>query len=335
MESIKLNRKSWIDAAKGLGIILVIIGHTDPPFIKLIYGFHMPFFFIIAGFVHNEKKWKDAGLIKYIAKRFTSYIKPYFILSFANLVICSLMDISRDGLTLKFSSLLLKYCYGIILSYGSIEYLPNCTPLWFLVGLFVASIFFYLILMIERRSFQITVCICLAMLDFVLSRFPDIQLPWNIDAALIGCCCMFFGYCIRNYNLLSCNRYMIVICALVGLIAILGNTMVAVLPNQLGNPILFWIGAFSISFTILYLCKYYINHTKLLLYLGQNTVLIIGFNYFLNMITSMVWNHIQPFNRFNYAWWIESIVVFLICCCMIKCWYILKRKIPLLKYCGF
>ena len=41
------NRLDWIDMVKGLGIILMVIGHTGAPdlLVKVIYGFHMPMFF--------------------------------------------------------------------------------------------------------------------------------------------------------------------------------------------------------------------------------------------------------------------------------------------------
>lgn len=44
-------RLVWIDALRGFAILLVIVGHTSPPFQKLIYGFHMPLFFILSGFI--------------------------------------------------------------------------------------------------------------------------------------------------------------------------------------------------------------------------------------------------------------------------------------------
>lgn len=38
-------RVEWIDVAKGLGIILVILGHTHALFRPYIYSFHMPLVF--------------------------------------------------------------------------------------------------------------------------------------------------------------------------------------------------------------------------------------------------------------------------------------------------
>lgn len=47
-----------IDIAKGIGIVLVIIGHTLPEksfFRQIIYSFHMPLFMILSGVVIGDK----------------------------------------------------------------------------------------------------------------------------------------------------------------------------------------------------------------------------------------------------------------------------------------
>ena len=58
-------RIAWVDFAKGLVMILVVLGHAtvyDIDLNKFIYVFHMPFFFIMAGFLLNLNKW--GGCIK-------------------------------------------------------------------------------------------------------------------------------------------------------------------------------------------------------------------------------------------------------------------------------
>ena len=46
------DRVEWIDAAKGIGIILVVLGHIwlIGPGQKIINSFHMPLFFFLSGY---------------------------------------------------------------------------------------------------------------------------------------------------------------------------------------------------------------------------------------------------------------------------------------------
>lgn len=52
MENSKTERLAYIDVSRGFVIILMLIGHANAPdpLVKAIFGFHMPFFFILSGF---------------------------------------------------------------------------------------------------------------------------------------------------------------------------------------------------------------------------------------------------------------------------------------------
>lgn len=58
MENSKTERLAYIDVARGFVIILMLIGHANAPdpLVKAIFGFHMPFFFILSGFLYNKNK---------------------------------------------------------------------------------------------------------------------------------------------------------------------------------------------------------------------------------------------------------------------------------------
>ena len=58
----KALRKEWVDIVKGIGISLVVIGHTrlSGSFIgDWLNSFHMPLFFIIAGFCFDESRYPN------------------------------------------------------------------------------------------------------------------------------------------------------------------------------------------------------------------------------------------------------------------------------------
>ena len=64
-----MERLVFIDNAKGIGIILMILGHIPnmPEFFhSWIYSFHMPLFFFISGYLFNEKKYFCINLKEYI-----------------------------------------------------------------------------------------------------------------------------------------------------------------------------------------------------------------------------------------------------------------------------
>ena len=46
-----MKRLDWVDIAKGIAIVLMILGHSSLPNMiqNWIYSFHMPFFFFISG----------------------------------------------------------------------------------------------------------------------------------------------------------------------------------------------------------------------------------------------------------------------------------------------
>lgn len=60
-------RDITFDIAKGIGIVLVVIGHYIPDnapswyigFVSFVYHFHMPLFFMIAGFFYERSYKKD------------------------------------------------------------------------------------------------------------------------------------------------------------------------------------------------------------------------------------------------------------------------------------
>lgn len=76
-------RITWIDFAKGFAIISVVLGHAlddDFSLCKLIFVFHMPFFFVMAGYLLNLDKWGGAENFKPFAnKLFKRLLVPYYL----------------------------------------------------------------------------------------------------------------------------------------------------------------------------------------------------------------------------------------------------------------
>lgn len=69
-------RKNWIDAAKGYGMILVILGHISEysPIGMIIYSFHMPLFFFLSGYLFSTRR----PFGEFARNKIRRLIIPYF-----------------------------------------------------------------------------------------------------------------------------------------------------------------------------------------------------------------------------------------------------------------
>lgn len=73
-----MNRKLWIDYARGICAFCVLLSHTTNRecFLFLFNGFFLMLFFFISGYLHRDRNVKDS-----ILNLFRSLIIPYFCLS--------------------------------------------------------------------------------------------------------------------------------------------------------------------------------------------------------------------------------------------------------------
>lgn len=279
-------RLDYIDVAKGLGILLVMLGHiyTTPMLNKFIYAFHMPLFFIIAGYTFNTEKYKAYSFKAFLHKKAAAYIVPYFIYAAINFVIFGVgKSLLSYGLTKEFLTKTATYVYGILYSIASTEYMPNCTPLWFLTCLFVSEMVLFVIM---KHSGHISLWMAFFLIiNIALVRFQAPTLPWNMNVATIGITFMYIGILIRKKpKLIRPSSLFLTVPVFV--LFTLQNSEVNLAAMRFGNYLYMYISAVSGSLAVLsvsVLCK----RSGLLKFYGQNTMCIIGTNYALNSLFSL------------------------------------------------
>lgn len=85
------NRLHWVDVARGLAMLCVILGHMGLDNLNIfIFSFHMPLFFLIAGYF--QKKQKPSIFIKQKAK---SLLIPYLFTSAALILATQLNNTAK------------------------------------------------------------------------------------------------------------------------------------------------------------------------------------------------------------------------------------------------
>lgn len=337
MEKDKSERLSYIDVARGFVIILMLIGHANAPvpLVKAIFGFHMPFFFILSGFLYNKEKWSKLGFKNLIVTKFKSYIVPYFILAFFNLLINIPLEQIRGLSGQELFNSTINHLQWIFYSWGSIDKMPNCTPLWFLPCMFICCICFYLLNKIKSAEIQTAICLLSVILDYILYLTVKIQLPWHINIALIGTVFMFIGLKIKENNTLEKINHgvsFVVSMVALGALCIVTNPRVDLCNNTLNNTFLTFLGSITVSSAILFICYKYVNNFKFLAFLGKNTIIIMALNYAVNSYSNQIWSNTPVLQNISYCWWIMTIVDILVCSGFILLWCKLKKFFPVLKH---
>ena len=185
-------RIEFIDFYRGIGIILMIMGHIGygEIFGKFIHAFHMPMFFIISGyFFKNVNTYKPLEFKLFIKKKAKQLIIPYVFFGIIHLVIYAIINYEN-----KNSILNRLYSFLFINTDG----LPIAGALWFLTSLFFAEIIYYFISTIKNKKLKLYTVLSISTLGIIIPFF--IRLPYGIDVSFVAIGLMYIGELIKEHK---------------------------------------------------------------------------------------------------------------------------------------
>ena len=128
-------RISYIDMAKGMGIILVVAGHTgflSETVLTWVMSFHMPLFFILSGMLLSHTHADRQNMSTFLKKKARGILIPYFSFSALSILFSAILD------NASFASYLPNALVQTFTLYG-------ISVLWFLPALFLGETVFLLI----------------------------------------------------------------------------------------------------------------------------------------------------------------------------------------------
>lgn len=178
-------RIHWIDMAKGYGILLVILGHLRTDFIKYeIYTFHMPLFFLLAGYVFHPEKYTFKEFIK---NKLRTLIIPYFFMGF---IITIAMWFYHGIFTLK----------DIIDCTLQLVIQKRFYSLWFLTCLFITEILSWGLFKFckKNKGYVLLVATMIGIMGLVYYYFGGEALFWNIDVCMTAIFFFSLGFFIQG-----------------------------------------------------------------------------------------------------------------------------------------
>lgn len=275
-----MKRLHDIDIAKGIGIFLVVFGHTcrNAEVQSYIYFFHMPLFFIVSGFFFNPKKY--TSYFSFLKETSKTLLLPYitfYILSYLYwLFIERAMRPGSETISP------ITPIYGFFYGTDYKDFMKPNGALWFLWGLFIARNFlFFATRAVKDKISLLTIFVAGAAIGWALSVTNFIKLPFSINSSFFAFFFVGIGYLSKPVYLqikaLSVIKQSIVaIFALViSILAIRYNQVPDMDYCKYGNVFLFVGGALA-GTTLCLLFSNVIAPNFILEFLGKNSLIIMG-----------------------------------------------------------
>ncbi len=282
-------RVESIDIAKGIGILLVILGHltVDGQMVRfVIFTFHMPLFFMLSGVFADKKQNLADGAAKLVRTLLVPYLFVV-VCDFAWLSILALKDGKLDfGGQLKH---MLLCAAGLDKTYNS--------AVWFLFALFIIKAAFLLINQIESKVAKEGVVLAISAIGiaFILTRrFFEIGERYLYLSAL-GCFVFYSaGYFLRDIilnleNSVQKNKIHLALApvslGVVVLIAQIKQMFIVHVYRYTDHPLLMLVAAVCGTYATVVLSAFIATSLKAerlkkaLIFFGKNSIVILMIHY--------------------------------------------------------
>lgn len=264
-----MKRNRIIDQAKGIAIILVIIGHIptkNMPVITWLYSFHIPIFLVVCGYVLADKP-PIKNVKSFLKKQSIRLLYPFVTFSIIKAL---------------FGLFIMKDIDEFIDPLVRVPLLAGDGALWYLPAFFVALVIFQILRKYHKLNYLwIFVVVTILCSETILLNHPYYERKiWFylnlINHDLLMCVFIGVGYIFRKKNLVNKNpSYLISFSLLaIGLILSIMNGKIDIHYSNIRNGLLFYPCAVINCLGLMMLLKRMNLHLLGLEYLGKNSLVI-------------------------------------------------------------
>lgn len=275
------NRDITFDIIKGIGILLVIIGHLAHGFGQLvpaIYTFHMSLFFIVSGYFYKEKK-----VTELLFRDFRSLLVPYLFVTIVTITYGILVA------TWQHAPEKAWYWINSFLNAGIND--SGIGPLWFLLAMFWCRMFYNLLYKVVKQipgtieTYMVLISFLLfTTINFIPNNFIRLI---NYQCIINGLYAMFYfslGHITNKlntkYQLLSVNCLLYIIVAIVlGIICIISCMGTSDMGSFRQHIIYNTLASVAVTFLLYHLCnKINDNCSMFLSWYGRLSLVVFCFH---------------------------------------------------------
>lgn len=311
-------RIAWIDVARGLGILFIILGHIPESghVRQYLFSFHVPLFFMISGMCYRlEDRFSD-----FLKNKMKTIIIPYMCFSIISIFVFWTVGILVPSITDGNNTSLVDNI--IIMLYGNSKpsLMKYNLPLWFLPCFFCASIIVFFIEKSIKRfnkcKMRLIAMAFLACVGGIYSRYwSEIGLPWHFETAISMSVFFLIGIQIKDTNYAALTYLegrkkklaAAIILLIVGGYLSTINRVIGVRNDNYGNLVIYYIAAICGCWGWIEIAKI-IDTSRLFEYVGRNTMIILGIHKFPIMFITKVLKQIAHVDLFT----IDTVPLFIL-----------------------
>lgn len=290
-ETKPARRLTYIDVAKGICIIAIVLGHMGirdasgaKVFSRWVFQFHVPLFFIIAGLFISTRK----PLSVFVREKAKRLLLPYLVTCFfigVFILCCKLLTGSTKPPT-EWSGV---GVFARSVLWGS-GYKSKTMPagvyaigaIWYLEALFLALIEVRLLIDSGLRDWhRLTIAALLCVIAVWTNRSVG-HLPLNLQPALAGGLYILIGYLFRKHIGLERWRFDYLVCvALCGVFVVAGikNWVVSLVEPMFTRGILGFMVSLCASYLVMGISRILAEKntplTKTLEFYGKNSLIVL------------------------------------------------------------
>lgn len=285
----EVNKKvilNWIDVAKGICILAVILGHMGETKIdNFVFAFHLTTFFILSGYTLKADKLDK----NYVSSKFKRLLIPYsvtclciLVADIVNIIIIKHIYTINDISTSIINDLIRTFfASGSIKSFGNIMLPSRIGGIWFFPALFFALIMCKLIIT-KANSYRTKFGISVALAFIAMITAKYIWLPFSIQSAMFACPFIIFGKYLQECEILKKIKAKEIILFLVVFVLgyIKNKNMISFATASMRDWIFTPIIGIASSIIIIKLSMF-IEKCKVLKYIGKNSLYVLCIHIFL------------------------------------------------------
>lgn len=305
------NRIEFIDLAKGVCILYIVLGHISVninfPGLGNMTNIAMPTFFVLSGlFV------KLYGSVKsFLIDKINRILIPFLFFYLLGYFIFYIVNWIEPGLIVSDAKSVLDV-------FTQRQYFNG--PIWFLLALFWINIMFCVIHEYLSKEWLRAIVVLIVGGVGLFLGWNDIYMPCVVDSAMTALPFFYFGYWLKQFDLLSVNRYdrynwlwVLLLYGISVLLSIFFNyPYIGFLSNNIeGNVLVIYLLSVCSVMVVLLLCKI-VKYVPFVSYCGRYSIILLCTHHLFYRPIKLVLMKLE-FVPIEYVVWITAILT-LLCC---------------------